>query len=313
MPVKLACRHAGHAARGYVLPQLLPRHQQGVVGGNLLLITPGLGRQQVRLAPKKQGFPRQVFQQAAGLNSLFLLEQSNFPGRRDGNLPNLLPRHLGDGIKMAQRLQFVAKKFQSHRPRTGQRPDIHDPSAHGQVPLLSHLRLRFVRLLFKPFDQIQRVQRFPPAQLAHPLLEFGGRQGLLQQRGDIGHQNGPRRPLRMPGQSDQSGQAFADHVRMGQARLVRQDFPVRVEKRFGLAAGPGFHVLLKPLLCFQAIRDDNDGPVGEQPRQQRRHERLRAGADRVQRQHSPFLHAPAQGLRGGSCGHDRKDRAGRLI
>jgi hypothetical protein len=99
---------------------------------------------------------------------------------------------------------------------------------------------------------------------------------------------------------------------MGQARFVGQDFPVRIEKRFGPSASPGFHVLLEDLLRFQTSGDHNEGPLWEQSRKQSRHERLCAGADRFGKQ-SPLLHAPAQGLRGGSRLHDRKNLTGRVF
>ena len=94
----------------------------------------------------------------------------------------------------------------------------------------------------------------------------------MGQTGDCG-------PLR---QRHEGGQAFAHHVGVRQSRVLRQDFPVRREKRRrgrrGLAAGrfggPRFHVLLKDFLGFQPVSDCDNGPVGEKPGQQDRFRRL---------------------------------------
>jgi hypothetical protein len=64
------------------------------------------------------------------------------------------------------------------------------------MSLFGDLRFRLVRLLLQPFDQVQRVQRFPLAQMANALLHFGGGERFLQQRGDIGDNDGLNWPWR---------------------------------------------------------------------------------------------------------------------
>ena len=62
---------------------------------------------------------------------------------------------MGHRIEMPKRLQFIAKEFESHRPRTCERKDIQNPATHGEFSFVVDLRLRFVTLRFKPLNEIK--------------------------------------------------------------------------------------------------------------------------------------------------------------
>ena len=101
-------------------------------------------------------------------------------------LGNFLTRNLRERIKMAERFQFIAEKFQPHGPRTGERPDIQDTAAQGDFAFLRNLRFRFVALFFEPFNQIERLDFVAALKRARAFLNFARRKSFLQQRGDAG-------------------------------------------------------------------------------------------------------------------------------
>ena len=115
-----------------------------------------------------------------------LLQKPQFACRGQGDARNFPARNLRERVELAQRFEFVAEKFQARRPWAGQRPDIQDAAAQGDFALLRNLRLGFVALVFKPFNQVERRDFAAARERAGAILDFAGRKGFLQQRGDAG-------------------------------------------------------------------------------------------------------------------------------
>ena len=109
------------------------------------------------------------------------------PAGRNGDARNFFTRNLCERIKVAERFQFVAEKFQPRGPWTGQRPDIQNAAAQGDFALLRDLRFGFVALFLEPFDQIQRIDFVTALQRARALLNFTGWKSFLEQGGDAGN------------------------------------------------------------------------------------------------------------------------------
>ena len=118
------------------------------------------------------------------------LEEAQLPGGRNRDRRNLLPRNLGQRIKLPQRLQLVAKELQAHRPGAGERIDIENAAAQGDLPFLGHLRLRFITLLFEPLDQVQRIDAVAARERAGALANRPGRKRALEQGDDAGDDEG---------------------------------------------------------------------------------------------------------------------------
>ncbi len=173
--------------------KILPRNEKRVAGGNLPPVFLGAEGERLRLAQQKNGFARQVVEQCCqpeifGLRTLdFGLQNPQFAARWKGDGGDFLTRNLRERIKMAERFEFVTKKFQPHGPRAGDRPHIQNAAAQGNFAFLGDLRFRLVTLFFQPFDQIQRVDFVATLQRARALLNFARRKGSLQQGGDAGH------------------------------------------------------------------------------------------------------------------------------
>ena len=79
----------------------------------------------------------------------------------------------------------------------------------------------------------------------------------------------------------------------------------------GSLSEPGFDVLLEGLLRCEAWSNDDDGTIGKQPGEKHGQERVGGGADGVERQRLPLLHALAQRLHGGRRSNGREQFAGR--
>ena len=137
---------------------------------------------------------------------------------------------------MTQRFQFVAEKFQSHRPRAGRRPDIQNAAAQGDFAFLRHLGFRFVALFFEPFNQIQRIDFIAAVQRAGPLPKFARRKGFLEQGGDTGNDDFGFRisDFGLARQGDEGLQPIADDIGVRQFAFVGKNFPGRVKKRSGV-------------------------------------------------------------------------------
>jgi hypothetical protein len=88
---------------------------------------------------------------------------------------------------MPQRFQFIAEKFQPHRPGARQRVNVQDAAAQGHLALLRHLRFRLITLFLEPFHQVQRLNPVAAMQRAHPRLRFRRGKGALQQRRHARH------------------------------------------------------------------------------------------------------------------------------
>ncbi len=74
--------------------------------------------------------------------TLPLLQDSQFAGRRQGDGNNLLTGNLRERVEVTERFQFIAKKFQTDRPRAGRRKNIENATAQGDFTFLRNLRLR---------------------------------------------------------------------------------------------------------------------------------------------------------------------------
>src|SRR5882762_5238584 len=98
-----------------------------------------------------------------------LLENGQFSAGRNRHRRNFVPRKLRQGIEMPQRFQFVAEKLEPDGPGAGERKDIQDSTPQGEVAFLRHLRFRFVTLILKPFDQIERIDPVTASEPPRPL------------------------------------------------------------------------------------------------------------------------------------------------
>jgi hypothetical protein len=165
------------------------------------------------------------------------LEEAQLPGWRNGHRRYFLPGNLSQRIELPQRLQLVAKELQPHGPRAGERIVIENAAAQGNLPLLRHLRLRFITLLFKPLDQIQRVYAVAARERASALANRLRRKRALQQCHHAGDDEGGvmRVACCVLREGHERFQAFADDIGVRQRRFVRQHFPGGVEE--GLRGG----------------------------------------------------------------------------
>ena len=64
--------------------------------------------------------------------------------------------------------------------------------------------------------------------------------------------------------------------------------------------GPGLEVLVETFLGLEILGDKDDGAARENLPQERGEKGLRGGGDAGARQRSAMLHAPGEGLHGGS-------------
>ncbi len=128
---------------------------------------------------------------------------------------------------MTQRLQFIAKKFQSCRPRAGWRPNIQNAATQGDFAFPGHLGFRFVTLFFKPINQIQRIDFIATVQRACPLLKVTRRKGFLEQGGDAGNDDFGFRTsdLGLARQGDEGLKPIADGIGVRQFAFVGKNFP----------------------------------------------------------------------------------------
>ncbi len=106
-------------------------------------------------------------------------QNSQFAGGGQGDGVDFFARDLRERIELAQRFQFVAEKFQPHRPRAGGRPDIEDAAAQGDFAFLRDLRLGFVALFLQPFDQVERIDLVAALERAGAFLNLAGGKSLL--------------------------------------------------------------------------------------------------------------------------------------
>jgi len=125
---------------------------------------------------------------------------------------------------MPERLEFVAEKFEPHRPGTGERPDVENAAAQGDFALLRDLRFRFIALLFEPFDQVERIDFIAADQRARAVFQIIRSKSFLQKRGDAGDDDcglwtpafaslrRGRLDCEFPGQRDERLEAVADGV-----------------------------------------------------------------------------------------------------
>jgi hypothetical protein len=83
---------------------------------------------------------------------------------------------------------------------------------------------------------------------------------------------------------------------------IRIKIKIKIKIRIGgrELGEPGLDVLLEGFLGGQILGDDDDGTVGKQPGEENGQEGVGGGADGVEGQRLPLLHALAQGLHGGS-------------
>ena len=165
-----ACDTVG-VQRGQEFP---PRMVERITFRDLFQVLPRMIGKRLRFAEKHDGFGRQIIKQHGEVrftrqstfsfgHSAFRIPHSAFQqsqlaaGREDDRF-DFFTRDLREGIEVAQRLQFIPEEFQPHRPRAGERENVHDAAAQGQFALLRDLRLRLIALVFEPFDQVQRRQ-----------------------------------------------------------------------------------------------------------------------------------------------------------
>ena len=106
-------------------------------------------------------------------------EHPEFAGGRQRDGRHFFARHLRLGIEVAQGLEFIAEELKPDRPRAGQWEDIENAAALRDLAFLCDLRLRFVGLLFEPFDQVQRVKPVAALKPAGALAQLHGREGAL--------------------------------------------------------------------------------------------------------------------------------------
>src|ERR1035441_4316859 len=228
-----------HPALRSLLLECFPRDEESVPFGHLPVILIGPLGQYLRFAQQENRFRRQIVEQCPqtldfGLWTLDsgLLQESQLPSRRNRDARNLLPRNLGQRVELPQRFQFVAEELHSHRPGIGERIDVENAAAQGDLPFLSHLRLRLVALVFQPFYQIQRINAVAARESAGAFADRPRGKRALQQRhyardNDFGLW---ALGFGLLSECDERFQALADDVRVRQPDVVGQDFPGRVEE-----------------------------------------------------------------------------------
>ena len=124
----------------------------------------------------------------SGLKVLF--QHSQFSCRRQVDVQDFFARNLRERIEMAQGFKFVAKEFKPHRPRAGERPNIENAAAQGDVTFLRDLRLRFVGLLFKPFDQVEGIDLVASRKRTDTLVKLIASEGALEEGSHAGYDEG---------------------------------------------------------------------------------------------------------------------------
>ena len=126
-----------------------PRNKKRIALGNLLFIAIRMDGERIGTAQKKNSFARQIIEQRGQWFLILpLLQDAQLAGRRQSYTRNFPAGDLRERIKFAQRFQFITKKIQSHRPRTGRRKNVHDAAAQGDFTALRNLRLRLITLFF---------------------------------------------------------------------------------------------------------------------------------------------------------------------
>ena len=230
-----------------------------------------------------------------------LLEDAKLAAGRDRGALDLLAVNLRLRIEGSQRLDFVAEKLEAHRPWAGQREDVEDAAAQGELPLLADLRLRLVALVLEPLNEVERVDALAKLEAAEPVFQLGRGEGPLQQGDGGGDDDRADGGLLALGQVDERLEPFAQHVGVRQSGLVWQDIP-RGEKegRLGRALGQGgeprLEFLLELLLKFAGGADDEHRPALGGMGQNSRRKGPSALADAAERQHSSRLRAVQDGL-----------------
>jgi len=128
---------------------------------------------------------------------------------------------------MAQGFKFVTEKFEPHRPRAGERPNVENAAAQGDFTLLRDLGFRFAALLFKPFDQVEWINFIATGKCAGAFLNFTGGKSFLQKRGDAGDNQWYVLWVAccVKRQGDQRLEPVADGIGMREFAFVRQHVP----------------------------------------------------------------------------------------
>ena len=149
-----------------------------------------MGRNAFRFANHKNRFARQIIEQRCELglptpHSAFhtphFFEDAQFAAGWQRHGFDLVARNLCERVEMPQGFEFIAKKFQAHRPRTDERIHVENAAAQSHLALLRDLRFRFVTLFFKPFDQIKRFDAVAAFQGPCAGSDGVGGEGALKQ------------------------------------------------------------------------------------------------------------------------------------
>src|SRR5581483_7461240 len=99
----------------------------------------GVFRQAIRLTQQEYGLAWQVIEQRGQRFPSIIphsLKDSQLAAGRECDGIDLLAGNLRERIEMTQRLEFIAKKFQPHRPGTGHRINIQNAAAQREFALL---------------------------------------------------------------------------------------------------------------------------------------------------------------------------------
>jgi hypothetical protein len=170
------------------------------------------------------------------LNESF--EDAQLTARRNRHRFDVLARHLANRIESSHRLDFVAEKFEAHRPGNSEGEDIHDAAAQGDFAAMIHLHFRLIALLLEPLDQVQRIDAVAAPQRARALadvlrpkraLKKGGNAGDDERGGGWVSGSAFRVPCCVLREGDECLEPFADGVGVGELGFVRQRVPRRVE------------------------------------------------------------------------------------
>ena len=152
---------------------------------------------------------------------------------------------------------------------------------------MGDLGLGLITLRFKPFDEVQRVDRFSPTEGPSPRVELvRGKSALLQGRHRSNHQSAFRRSTLYPPQGNKRFESFANDVGMGQSGILGQCLPSRKKLRT-LPIQPSGGIGVQLFLGFQRVRDGHDVAVRINPMQHGHQPCLR------RRSHTLQTHEPA--------------------
>ena len=184
--------HLDHAAEfARLAKRCLPTVVKRIVFGHLLEIVRRALGGFLRLDEYVDRLSGEVIGQASGLvfwvGSELLFEDAQLSAGGEGDPIDFISGQLRLRIERPQRLDFVSKKLEAHRPRAGQWKDVEDAAAQGDLPLLANLRLRFVALVLEPFDQVEWVDPVAQYETAEPLFQLVRSEGALQQADAVGH------------------------------------------------------------------------------------------------------------------------------